>query len=1093
MATDLNFAVSSWYYSDEIADDESPAELKLYMFGRVEDGRSITVKIHNFTPSFYIRLPDEWSKIDCIKALEYFKMQQPEDAESIVSVTVDKYHDLHEHFCDNKMWNFQCFYFKSATAWYNFGKVFNKTLTIPGIRGRHKFNTYEMKVDPIISFIITNDLNSANWNIVSDYELCDPSGIVTTDIFVQCDYKNVRKYPGDKVLPAFVTMSFDIECTSGDGTFPQAIRVTDKIISICGTVNIYGSATITKKVCVALDSTRKIPDTKIYCYSDESDMLVEWKNIICEIDPDFITGFNIFGFDNKYMDSRARQNFINCVTESCCLSRLCNYQCEFKKANISSAGLGDNEMYLWVIPGREQFDCMKLIQQDKQLTEYSLNKCCEEILKSEVTVEKLGSQYKVNCKTGELIVGNYVKFQVNGYMIEHKHEILEVHDNYIIINNEVELASKCNMCMSKDDMGPQEIFDTFPLGPEYRKKIHQYCIQDCVLVNKLCHVLDFITLRMALGNVASVPFNYIIMRGQGIKTLALFAKKCKKNKYLIRDLKPDRQVAQNGGKMGYEGATVLDPKKGFYERPLTTLDFNSLYPSVEIAYDMSHENLVTDESYMNLPNYHYRTLEYKEVCNKVFTGKMIKTTFATLKTNIDDATGNQIPGKHGIVGSILTQLLTDRKKAKKDMAIATDPQTKQNYSGKEKALKITANSIYGQLGSGVSPVSCVPIAAATTAGGRLLLQRAKDHIENRFKPILVSLYNAWKTNDLETVNDILDEELEDRCNEEFLQLLKETVIELFAKHDIFPNVAYGDTDSNFNDFMITNKKTGVMPTDRWCRIMCMKLGQIEEKLLKKHLPYPNNMAYEKVIHPMALMAKKNYMGHKYEDDPDKFKILIMGYKLKRRDGSLVFHKVVNSAVSKALNEIDPKGALEHLKQSLNDVVDGKFPITDFITTSLLRAKYKGLKLTSDDTGKKGEEGSWFWYDVKCTQKHVNLCQRMKKRDPGTAPQMNSRIPYVYIVKEKTKHTLQADLIEHPDFIIKNNLKIDYLFYITNQIRNPAVQFFSLISNDIDQIFDDIIAKEMERNDIFFQKLTMNINKNIFNKYGFTFKSDEDEE
>lgn len=30
----------------------------------------------------------------------------------------------------------------------------------------------------------------------------------------------------------------------------------------------------------------------------------------------------------------------------------------------------------------------------------------------------------------------------------------------------------------------------------------------------------------------------------------------------------------------YEGATVIEPKKAFYEEPIATLDFASLYPSI---------------------------------------------------------------------------------------------------------------------------------------------------------------------------------------------------------------------------------------------------------------------------------------------------------------------------------------------------------------------------------------------------------------------------------------------------------------------------------------------------------------------------------
>ena len=45
--------------------------------------------------------------------------------------------------------------------------------------------------------------------------------------------------------------------------------------------------------------------------------------------------------------------------------------------------------------------------------------------------------------------------------------------------------------------------------------------------------------------------------------------------------------------------------------------------------------------------------------------------------------------------------------------------------------------------------------------------------------------------------------------------------------------------------------------------------------------------------------------------------------------------------------------------------------------------------------------------------------------------------------------MQGDRIEHPDFIKENNLKPDYLFYITNQIMKPVGQIYSLIVNQLD--------------------------------------------
>lgn len=39
---------------------------------------------------------------------------------------------------------------------------------------------------------------------------------------------------------------------------------------------------------------------------------------------------------------------------------------------------------------------------------------------------------------------------------------------------------------------------------------------------------------------------------------------------------------------GYEGATVIEPIRGFYNQPIATLDFASLYPSIMIAHNLCY-------------------------------------------------------------------------------------------------------------------------------------------------------------------------------------------------------------------------------------------------------------------------------------------------------------------------------------------------------------------------------------------------------------------------------------------------------------------------------------------------------------------------
>lgn len=46
----------------------------------------------------------------------------------------------------------------------------------------------------------------------------------------------------------------------------------------------------------------------------------------------------------------------------------------------------------------------------------------------------------------------------------------------------------------------------------------------------------------------------------------------------------------------YEGATVIEPERGYYDIPIATLDFSSLYPSIMQAHNLCYTTLLQKQS-----------------------------------------------------------------------------------------------------------------------------------------------------------------------------------------------------------------------------------------------------------------------------------------------------------------------------------------------------------------------------------------------------------------------------------------------------------------------------------------------------------------
>lgn len=89
-----------------------------------------------------------------------------------------------------------------------------------------------------------------------------------------------------------------------------------------------------------------------------------------------------------------------------------------------------------------------------------------------------------------------------------------------------------------------------------------------------------------MARVTGVPFNYLLSRGQSIKVLSQLFRKANHDGYVIPALKGEGTDEQ------YEGATVIEPRKGFYNVPIATLDFSSLYPSIMMAHNLCYTTLV---------------------------------------------------------------------------------------------------------------------------------------------------------------------------------------------------------------------------------------------------------------------------------------------------------------------------------------------------------------------------------------------------------------------------------------------------------------------------------------------------------------------
>ena len=800
----------------------------------------------------------------------------------------------------------------------------------------------------------------------------------------------------------------------------------DPVIQI-GIVLSQGNNLVDKHIFV-YGSCDSIDGSTVHTYDNEKEMIIRFFEFIDQKNPDIMIGYNVFGFDMKYLYERMEELNITDNNNFQNMNRIVDLADPNAKQMpvflqqkfLSSSALGDNNLFLWTTTGRLHIDLYFYIKRVENLSSYKLDDVCRHYMSGKLNSIDISNEdyWKIETiSTNDVEIGKYiVLLDEMGDTIVDKCKIIDIlQSKYIILEKPSEYYDKNDLeiivswAIVKDDVSPAEIFRLHREGGSNgRAIVGKYCIQDCVLVQQLFNKLDVFNNAMAMANTCSVPISYIFTRGQGIKCESLIFKECAMRNQLIEVLTnpSDEEFIDES----YEGAIVLVPEPKFHlSSPIGVADFASLYPSTIYSENISYDTLLWVKDYdnnYNFTGYRFGSKQSEDYLHKnnAFTDiefdiwapdpKDKRKNPEKLKTGIRICRYvQQADDTKGTLPDIISKLLAARKAKRKEAAKETDVFRKSLLEAEQLAYKLTANSLYGQLGSSTFKVRLQELAASTTAYGRKQIMFAKEVIET---------FYGKEAND-------------SRC-------IAETV--------------YGDTDSLFINFNVRNPTTGELLKGKEAIEATMALTEEAGKFVTRCLKKPHDFEYDKVFYPFIIFSKKRYVGNKYEDSSENYKQTSMGIATKRRDYAGIVKNVYGGAIKILLNEANILKACDFVKKTCNDLVDGKISDHQLTLTKSLRSEYKGVTPPA----------------------HKILAERIALRDPGNAPSSGERMQFMYVLPKvgQLESKLQGDRIETPSFIKENNLKIDYKYYIEHQIYNPICQLFGLF---VEQLPGYVVPKQ----------------------------------
>ncbi|KAL4922232.1 hypothetical protein BDW62DRAFT_79917 [Aspergillus aurantiobrunneus] len=467
------------------------------------------------------------------------------------------------------------------------------------------------------------------------------------------------------------------------------------------------------------------------------------------------------------------------------------------------------------------------------------------------------------------------------------------------------------------------------------------------------------------ARLLGIDFYSVFSRGSQFKVESLMFRIAKPENFML--ISPSRK--QVGQQNALECLPlVMEPQSDFYTSPLIVLDFQSLYPSIMIAYNYCYSTFLgrvqswRGRDKMGFVDYNRqpRLLEL-------------------LKNQINIAPNGMIYAKSEVRKSLLARMLAEiletRVMVKTGMKLDKDDRVLQRLlNNRQLALKLIANVTYGYTSASFSGrMPCSEIADSIVQSGRETLEKAIAFIHS---------VEPWGA-----------------------------------------EVVYGDTDSLF---VYLKGRT---------RDQAFDIGEEIAQAVTEMNPHPIKLKFEKVYHPCVLLAKKRYVGFKYEHRGQKEpEFDAKGIETVRRDGTPAEQKVEEKALKLLFRTADLSQVKSYFQYQCMKIMQGRVSVQDFCFA-------RAVKLgTYSDNG--------------MLPAGALISTKRMLEDPRAEPQYGERVPYVVVTGAPGSRLI--DRCVPPETLLQDaQLDLDAEYYITKNLIPPLERIFNLVGANVRQWYDEM--------------------------------------
>lgn len=541
-------------------------------------------------------------------------------------------------------------------TWLKF-KYSAKFAKLPmGLKGKTFSHVFGTNIDPLERFIMKRDLMGPCWVDIKDV---NGSGrnISWCKLEAQTvSYKNVVKPQQQPESPTFVVLSLRMQTVLNKKSHQNEIICLSGLVH--NNIECDGPTTVGPKDYAHFTAIRKLGDnpwpfdfsqrvhqtmngTMQICSSERA-LLGFVMAKVARIDPDVIVGHNLLGFDLDVLLHRIKANTIP----------------------------------HWSRIGRLKRTIMPKLS--------------------------AGSGGKANYTERTLAVGRMlvdVKVSAREFVRQTTYEMDEL--------------VKVQLHKERQDVDPDQIPQMYQ-NSDTLMKLVDHVSQDSLFIFELMFKLMVIPLTKQITNITGGLLAKTFAGGRSQRNEYLLCHEFHKRKFIVPDklVWQDKSKPEDGEdgakksnprrkKAAYAGGLVLEPKRGFYDKFILLLDFNSLYPSIIQEYDLCFTTVKRDHLATNPDSDDPVMADVPDTTNAGILPKVIRGLILKRR-------------------AVKDLIKSEKKSARPDAAKLVD------YDIRQLALKLTANSMYGCLGFTASRFYAKPIAALITMKGREILQKTVD-------------------------------------------------------------------------------------------------------------------------------------------------------------------------------------------------------------------------------------------------------------------------------------------------------------------------------------------------------------------------------